>query len=150
MSEPKDRAGGLRLVPDGKPATPLAEPKRKPPKPLSAKQREGLEEDIARGEALVDALDMIAVAYGTAGARLAIDQAVRGARQLGDDVEHLQRVIATLAVDAVWMVPPAVVTPRTAGEISMRQVQLRLWCTERRREVVSGLRAGRRLLRREP
>ncbi len=152
MSPSDDRVAGLRVVKgEGDPTSETLQSKRsKPANPLRPDRRARLERDIARGEALVDGLDLIAAAYDTAGPDLAIDRACQVAARLGDDVEHLHRVIAVLAVEAVWVMPPMVETPRTADQMFRRKVQLRIWAEERRQKIVAALRTGRRVLRGKP
>lgn len=119
---------------------------------LRANERANLEEQLARAEALVDALDVIAASYDTVSPAMAIEAAAAAAAGLGDDVDRLRRVIACLAVEGVWMMPaaPSLGTARTDVEVFQRQTQLRVWVWDRRRAVMTGLKRGRSLLRGGP
>lgn len=132
-----------------------SEPKKRAPqrrRGLRVEERANLEEQLARAEALVDALDVIAASYDTVSPAMAIEAAAAAAAELGDDVERLRRVIACLAVEGVWMLPaaPSLGTARTDVEVFQRQTQLRVWAWDRRRAVMAGLKRGRTLLRGGP
>ena len=119
---------------------------------LGADERASLEVQVARAEALVDALEVIAASYDTLSPAMAIEATAAAAAGLGDDVDRLRLVIACLAVEGVWMLPaaPSLGTARTDLEVFQRQTQLRVWAWDRRRAVMAGLKRGRSLLRTEP
>lgn len=139
----------LRSVPGSSRQPQRAKATPNPAKPLTDRDREELRANLETIEAQVDALNLIEAAYGALSPAMALGEARRQAVGLGNDAGALQRVLACLAVEAVWMIPgqasPEV--PRTDEEIVRRQQQLRVWCWDRRRAAMARLRRGRFLLR---
>lgn len=92
------------------------------------------EEERRRRSAVVvlQALD----AFEAAAQGVNRDSAIQPVRAVVDrlSVEDVRLVAVALAAEAVWVLPPAVVRPRTAVEIRARQAQVREWVRRYRLE----------------
>lgn len=81
---------------------------------------------------LLAALDVFEAATSAVSAPLAVPRVRAVVETLDDD--QLRAVAVALAVEGVWSLPPALVTPRTASEIRSRVGQVRRWVERMRLE----------------
>lgn len=137
----------LAVVPGWQPA---AERRRSPrSRSLTAEEVAQLRQALDVNEGEVDALDVLDAVTRAVTPRDAYAAGLRRADRLGDDAEHLRRVIASLAVQGVWFMP-ASENPglaRTAEEIYRRQTQMRMWTWDQRKKAMARIRRVRDLLR---